>query len=281
MIGQPDHLVPPLERQRHTRRVLEIRQRVDELRPHAQRGVQFLGPHAVLVHRHVDVLGLVRVPCLQRAEVGGSFDNEMIAGIDEDLADEIERLLRAAGDEDVFRFDDDAVARRVPRDHLAKRAIAFGGAVLKRLGSVFLEQPAGGLLESIHREDVRRGQPAGERDEVRLVGELEEFTDRGTAHALRALRETLCPRGLHVFLREGVASPTPSGTLCGACTRQGRVHDCDRRMRTPPMLCRKHLCRKERRHRASLFRTAARRSAHCLCWTGVNGSPFLPSSCSG
>ena len=190
-------LVPALDRERHAARVLEVGQRVDELGARPQLGLDLVGQHPVVVHRHAGVLGLIGAPRLEGAQVGRPLDEQMIAGIDEDLADEIERLLRAAREEDVVGVDPHAQAAGVPRDHLAQGPVALGGAVLQRAAAVLFEDPVARLAKLLDGKDLGRRQPTAEGNDVGLLGELQQLADGGTAHASYPLREAFGPACLH------------------------------------------------------------------------------------
>jgi hypothetical protein len=64
-------------------------------------GLQQVHTHPVVVHRHAADLGLVRRERLQGADVGRALGDDDVAGIEERLAEQIERLLSAGGDRDV------------------------------------------------------------------------------------------------------------------------------------------------------------------------------------
>ena len=66
----------------------------------------------------------------------GSSVSTLVAGVEQQLADQVQRLLRAGGDEHVVGRDLDPVARHVPHQQLAQREVALGGAVLQRGAAV-------------------------------------------------------------------------------------------------------------------------------------------------
>jgi hypothetical protein len=103
---------------------------------------------------------------------GRLFDQKTGAGVEEDLADDVEGLLRAAGDENVVGFDDDAIARRMPGDHFAQRPIALGGAVQGLLADRRDQQP----LSS--REGPLRFIVPGEKRQARWVRQVTAVTIR-------------------------------------------------------------------------------------------------------
>ena len=97
----------------------------------------------------------------------GASSEDAVAAIDQQLADQIERLLRAGGDEDIVGAGDDAVAGKVAGNHLAQRLIAFGGAVLQRLGAVLGEDFMAGFVEALTGKDVGGGKASAKGNDVR------------------------------------------------------------------------------------------------------------------
>jgi hypothetical protein len=116
---------------------------------------------------------------------------------DEDLADEIEGLLRPCRDEHIVDRDGDAVAAGMARNQLPQRTLAFGRAVLQRLAPMLAKNTPARLLESVDGKQVGGRQAPGKRDQVRLGGELEQLADQRAAHRLRAPRVTVGPSSLH------------------------------------------------------------------------------------
>ena len=114
------------------------------LGPPRRRRFEILGAHPLFIDIDRQVFGLVGIPGLKRPEIGWTLDQYMIAGVEENLADEIECLLRSARDQDVVRVDDNPVPARVAGDHLAERRLAFRRAVLKRVRTALVEDPPAG-----------------------------------------------------------------------------------------------------------------------------------------
>ena len=81
---------------------------------------------------------------LQRAEIGRIFDEQGIARRQQRLAEEVEALLRAGGDEDVVRRRRDAGAPHLRRDPGAQRLVALADAVLQRRGGLAQRLGIGG-----------------------------------------------------------------------------------------------------------------------------------------
>ncbi len=210
MIGDLHQLVSALQRQGDAAGVLEVGQDVHELRPGAQGLFQKIDAQTVVVDRHGDELGLVGAPGLQRAHVARPLGQDQVAGVDHDLADQVQRLLRTTGDEHVFRRGLDTVAGHVGHDPLAQRPEAFGGAILQRLRPMARQNAVGRLAELVHREDLRRGHAAAEGDDVGLLGQLEQLADGRGAHPLHALGAALVPGGCHNYLLDLRGRPQTS-----------------------------------------------------------------------
>ena len=118
-VGKQNQLVPAAFRQRHARRILEVGQHVHELRTGAEAGIELLGEQTIIVDGHGDILRAVDIECLQGAQVGGGFDQDAVAAVDQQFADQIERLLRTGSDEHILGTGHNAVAGKVASDHLA------------------------------------------------------------------------------------------------------------------------------------------------------------------
>jgi hypothetical protein len=98
-------MCPPSKRRCDAGGVLEVGDGVDELgsaRPYAAQGLlQRVHAHAALVERHALHPRLVRGERLKSTDVGGPFGDHDVAGVEEDLRQEVEALLGARGDDDV------------------------------------------------------------------------------------------------------------------------------------------------------------------------------------
>ena len=193
-----DQLIAARARQRDPAGVLEVRQDVHELRSRSAAPLPCCrSAEPMVIGRHGDVLGAHQVERLQRAQIRWTLDQDAIAAIDEQLGDQVQRLLRPRGDQHVIDAGHDSVARHVPDDVLAQRTIAFGRPVLQRRGGLRLQHAMTRLLETRHRKQLRRGQAAGEGNHLRPLRELQEFADDGTFCGLGALRVAMGPRRCH------------------------------------------------------------------------------------
>ena len=104
-------------------RVLEVRQHVEEARAAAPPSASGSGPRR---RRQPDEARLVRREGLQRAEVGRRLDRDAAAGVDQHLADQVEALLRAGGDQHLRRR-----RRRRPCAPARRRPIRAAGRSLR------------------------------------------------------------------------------------------------------------------------------------------------------
>ncbi len=178
----------PARADRAAARVLEVRQRVEEARAGGARR-ELAGQRPAVVAGDADELGLVRNERLQRAEVGRRLDGDAAAGVDQHLADEVEPLLRAGRDQHLRRAHRDALARHLGGDPFAQRREAFARGVLQRLARRVAQHPRRRLAHRLDRKGVGRGQAAGERDDPRQLGELQDLADRRRVHSRGAGRE--------------------------------------------------------------------------------------------
>ena len=136
-----ENLEAALPRQRHAGRVAERRHRVQELDAPA-RGLQArdvlaqrLGNEAELVRLDVVDLRLERLEHDERGDVAGRLGEHDVARVEEDLGDELERVLGPGRDDDVIHARPDALERHHLEDVLAQPRKALAGAVLERDGT--------------------------------------------------------------------------------------------------------------------------------------------------
>ena len=70
-----------------------------------ERARELVDPHPVAVHRHLHHVGLVGAEGGHRARVGRRLGDDHVAGVDQRLADEVDHLLAAGGDEHLVGVD--------------------------------------------------------------------------------------------------------------------------------------------------------------------------------
>src|SRR6266487_2116165 len=155
-IGQLDQFVASLQTESRAARVLEIRENINELRSDAKRGFQFIHNHTILICTDGDVLRAIGVPGLQCTQIGWRFHYDVVAAVDEQPPDEIQRLLRAGSDQNVISRDLHSVTSCMSRDHLAQRRISFSRTVLQSLRTKMVEYIIACFTKFLDRKDLWR-----------------------------------------------------------------------------------------------------------------------------
>ena len=90
-----------------------------------ERRRQSIDAQPVLVERHADHAGAAPARALDGATVGELLHDHGVAGLEQDLVDQIEALQRARGNQDVVgRGPDPALARELVRDEGAQARVA-------------------------------------------------------------------------------------------------------------------------------------------------------------
>ncbi len=181
-VGQRGEVATAIEGQRAPRGVLEVGHDVAEAGPQAggQVRLEQIRAQAVPVGLDRDEVRVGAGQRLQGSDVRRSLDHDVVAGIDQGPGQQVERLLRAGGDQDVLGVAL-ATASGVRVGHpLAQRGDPLGRAVLDGLGPVAAgagQHRVGGLPQPPDREAVGRRQAAREREDVRPVGEVQQVAD--------------------------------------------------------------------------------------------------------
>lgn len=186
--GQLQHLVAPRQAERGAAGVAKSGDEVDELRPvFGHELFQLVGFHAVLVDRRGNHLRAVETKTLNGGQKGRPLHDHLVAGVDQGLADQVERLLAAGGDDQLVRRHDSALGRHEGAELLAQRLVAFGGAVLQRRAGLFAQGLVDGLADTVHVEHGGVRKAAGKADDAGLSQQLEEFTDGGGFNIVQAV----------------------------------------------------------------------------------------------
>ena len=186
-------LLAALQGHRRTGRVVEVGQNVDKLGRLAEVGehlfvgmLHLIHDHAILIEAHSVEARLISIPSLDRSQVGGTAGEHEVTGVNENLANQVQGLLGAIGQQDVAGHGRDAILVHCGGQVFLERSIPLSGAVLQCLGAVLVDDVTAGFLDLAQREEVRGRQTTGEGDDVRLLGQFEQFADSGTLHAFRA-----------------------------------------------------------------------------------------------
>ena len=159
-----------------------------------EHALERLGNDAAVVGLHGKIARLIGVERLNGAEIRRVFEDDVIAGIDEDLSDQIEALLRAVDDEDAVGAKGAVEAAREPlRNPRAHLGDAFGNAVLQRRRAVFVHHVARRVGDFGRGKQLGRRQSAAERNHVGLLRDLEHLANRRGPQTCRSFREARGP----------------------------------------------------------------------------------------
>lgn len=125
---------------------------------------EFFRDDALFVRRHFHELRAAELKGVDGAEVGRAFDEDDVAGIDEEIRQVRKALLGTGGDEDfVFRAVDEEGFLHAFTDVLAQGQIAFGRTVLDGGAPFLIDDGIRRLPQFFHREEFRcRQAPAKE-----------------------------------------------------------------------------------------------------------------------
>ena len=189
--GDAHELEPALEREGGALRVLEGRVHVDELGARLiDDPLELRGPHSLVVAADGGDASLVSREDLQRCEVGGVFDDDRIARVEEDLGGEVDSLLGPARHDHVFRTAGNPAAAQPLGDPRPQGSEALGRPVLQRRLRLLGEDALVGAGDGLDRKRLWRGKPAGEGEDVRPFRDLEDLPDGRCLHARHARRQS-------------------------------------------------------------------------------------------
>jgi hypothetical protein len=177
IIRQPNQFMAAAFRHCGSPGILKIRQHVHEFWTGPQRLFQKISAQAVVIAGNTDVLGTVHIESLQSTQIGWCFHQDAVTRIDKQLADQVQCLLRAGGNQNVLGLGFDAVPRCMAGDHFAQRLVALGRPILQRRAGVLLQYATTGFPKPLDREHVRRRQAAGKGDHLRTLRELQQLAD--------------------------------------------------------------------------------------------------------
>jgi hypothetical protein len=184
LVRDLDEALAPRQRQRHAGRVLEVRDRVDELRAPAlaveplEHLLERVDAHAVAVHLDLHDVGLVGGERRYRAGVCRRLGDDHVAWVDQRLADEVDHLLAAGRDQHVRGVDLGLLGGHHLRDALRNAAHALGRRVLQCPRAALRGDVAEDRGEALGGERARVGQPAGERNHLGPLGDRHEVPHR-------------------------------------------------------------------------------------------------------
>ena len=172
-----DELAPARRGGEEARRVLEVGDRVEELRPLGEGGPEGLGLGSLRVERDAEEAGAVRAEERERPRVARALDRDGVPRVDEGACDQVEPLLGAVDDEERVGVRRDAAPLEPGGESLAERPVAERRAVREE-GAVSRDLRED-LRERLGRELLLLGGEPGEvvRDVRRpfLRGDLREY----------------------------------------------------------------------------------------------------------
>ncbi len=187
-LGQLQQLPPRPDRQRHARRVVERRVRVNELGTVADEQILEL---VDLAAQDVppDQLGAGGAERLDGAEIAGPIEDDRVSGVDETPREEIEPLLRSGEDQHALGRDAETVG-----DRLAQIGLSFGRPVTPCGVGVAAQHVIDRLLELRRRETVDGRLPRREREEPRIERIADRVAKRGIVGPKCRGRDLSAPR---------------------------------------------------------------------------------------
>ena len=142
---------------------------------------------ALFVQRRADQLGTVQTEALDGGQESGAFDDDLVAGADQGLAQQVQRLLAARGHDQLLGGQGRALAVHESGDLLAQRAVTFGGTVLQ--GRTWLLRQ-GGQARFANAVDVEQGavgETARKTDDAGLAQQLEQLADGGGFNVVQTI----------------------------------------------------------------------------------------------
>ena len=154
--------MPPVERHDAAGRVLDRRRRADVFRRRAllfqigKNARQRIDPDAVVVERRGNHFDAKPAQIVQVALIGELFEDHRIARLEQHRVDEVDRLARALGDQDIVGPGVDATpALDLVGDKLAQARIALRSQshpVERELGPLAAQYRRGRLDEPLNRD---------------------------------------------------------------------------------------------------------------------------------
>ena len=176
----------PLQRNASAGRILERRHGINKL--NAMRRNHFFQRFrhkAVVIHCHADILRLIRIERLKRAEIRRRFDGDLVAGRNQRFAKRVKHALRAARNQNLIHRRQNPLWAQIFDQRFAQRRKAFGQIILKRGRAVFVNHALRQFPHFVHREALRRGNASGQRHHAGLRHHFQNFADHVDAHNAR------------------------------------------------------------------------------------------------
>ena len=117
----------------------------------------------------------------------GAFHDHLVARADHGLAQQVQRLLTAGGDDKVFGNQVlHALSLHKGSQLFAQRIVAFGSAILQ-CGTRFMGQRGvDRLANAFHIKHCGVWEPPCKTDDAGLAQQFEKFTNSGSFHMIQA-----------------------------------------------------------------------------------------------
>jgi hypothetical protein len=162
----------------------------------------------VRVHRNAEHAGARALEGDERADEGGRLDAAGVAGREHRARDEVERLARARGDDDLVRRAREALRRAEDRELAAQRGEALHVAVAERCAALLGEDAIGDRTQLVGGERGRVGEGGGERHDVALHRQAHHVLEHPLAPRGRVRRKRRdLPVGVRRALGDGRERP--------------------------------------------------------------------------
>ena len=175
----------------------------------------------MLIHGNVHDVRLARAEHAQRTHVGGGLGEDDVAGVHEELGDEVEGLLATRRDHDVVRVGaDDAVVAHNLGDALAQHLPALAAAVLHGLRAVVADELLCGRRELIEGQVLEVRHATSEGDDLGARHDREQSSNLGRAQVVCAVRVDVVP-GVEAVSLRGRAPGRGRGAAVGRRLSQG------------------------------------------------------------
>ena len=137
---------------------------------------------------------LISVERAQRAQIGGPGHQHGIAGSDHQLAQIVQGLLAARGDQDIAGITGDGQLGHFDRDPLAQGQMALRDGILQGLGGRAIRQCCGkGVATGVGGEQRWVGDATGEGQDIGLVQQLQQLADFRGFHPAGPAGQDLLP----------------------------------------------------------------------------------------
>ena len=178
--GQLQHFFAALKTQHGTAGVAKGGDQIDQLGlVLGNQRFQLVGLDAMLIHRGRDHFCAIEAKTLNSGQKGRAFNDDLVTLIQHGLAQQVQRLLAAGGDDELLRSH----IRHTLAGHecgqlLAQRLVALSRTVLQRSARLFLQRLGRSGADARHIKHGAVRKTTRKTDDAGLAQQLEQFTDR-------------------------------------------------------------------------------------------------------